>query len=66
MKFLALPTWSITAAIIPFLPADHPYKNKKVTLKEWANARTELCKFFDFFFWMQIIIFVILIQAVLK
>ena len=65
MKFLALPTWGLAACVQQFLPISHPLKNENPSLQKWAKNRTDLCKLFDLFFWMQIPILGLLLRAVI-
>lgn len=65
-KLFALPTWGIAAYINPVLPNSHPWKGKHPSLNSWIRGRTDLCKFLDFFFWMQIPVFAILLWVVFR
>lgn len=56
-QLLTLPTWIIAKLTIPFLPKNHAWKNKKFTLKDWADHSTNLNNQFSLTFWSFGIIF---------
>lgn len=56
MKTLvALPTWALTRMVRPFLPAQHPFKDRRFSLANWHAGQTPLCRGFDHVFWGGII-----------
>ena len=65
MKFVALPTWLLVRATIPFLPKDHRWRGERFTLAEWRATETPLSRQFDWNLWLSsgCAIYVILILA---
>jgi hypothetical protein len=49
MKFFSIPTWLITIFMIRFslLPANHSWRDRKFTLKDWREHQTVACRDFD-------------------
>lgn len=52
MKYTALPTWLLTQLFRPIFPETHQWKHRFYSLADWASGRTNLCKKFDFVFWL--------------
>ena len=50
-KVLVFPTWVVIGLLRPFLPATHPWKNKRFTLTDWAANSTPLNDTFAYCFW---------------
>lgn len=48
----AFPTWALTRFFSPFLPETHPWRFRRFTLREWEEGQTDLCRTFDFGFWV--------------
>jgi len=47
----SLPTWIIACVTIKFVKKDHPWYNKKFTLKDWYEHETDYTRFFDVLLW---------------
>lgn len=48
----AFPTWALTNAVTPFLPASHPWHGRTFSLRDWHAGQTPLCRLLDIaFFW---------------
>ncbi len=50
--FVAIPTWTITRLVLPFVPGNHPWYGKRFTLRDWASHQTPLCRMFDVMLWL--------------
>ena len=48
----SVPTFLLTKCMIPCLPEKHLWKNKRFSLQDWHKHQTNLCKLFDFVFWV--------------
>lgn len=53
-KFIAIPTWVLTNALVLIVPKNHVWKNKWFTLDEWSTNQTDTCKILDMFLWYSI------------
>lgn len=53
-KLLVLPTWILLGLMKPSLSKEHPWKNKKFTLTDWAKHSTDMNNYFSFLFWIGI------------
>lgn len=53
--FLAIPTWAIYRLAHVFLPQDHPWYQRKITLPEWSAGATDLTNVFGAIIWCQLI-----------
>jgi len=51
-QIITLPTWILYKILKPFLPKEHPWKNSKFSLSNWAENSTELNYNFSVFFWL--------------
>jgi hypothetical protein len=60
----SLPTWLLTSAILPFLPAEHPWKGRRFTLRDWHDHQTMMCRWFDFYLWTLSALAVYLLSSV--
>lgn len=59
-KIVAFPTWIIIRLGSRFYPNGHPFK-RKIPLAFWHKHETDICKQFDFIFWIASIMFVVII-----
>lgn len=48
-----IPVWLLTLCLKPFLPAAHPWRHQKLTLRSWVEKGTENAFIFGFVFWVQ-------------
>lgn len=51
MKLLLLPSWVLVRLMTPFLPSNHPFKNKKFTLDEWLKGSTNITMVLSILLW---------------
>jgi hypothetical protein len=54
-KILAFWPWFVNDCFNVFLPKDHPWKNKKMNIEDWARNGTDLSIFFGFIQWFNFI-----------
>jgi len=64
-QLLTLPTWVLVRILIPILPKKHIWKNRKFTLKYWAEHSTQLNDSFSMFFWVNAIALLFFIVFIL-
>lgn len=50
-----IPVWLITILLKPFLPADHPWKYERLTLRSWTQNGTKDARDFSLIFWFMLI-----------
>jgi len=51
-KLTLLPTWLLMRAVRPFLRAQHPFKQRNLTLTSWSEGATANCLMFGVTFWV--------------
>lgn len=54
-KILAFWPWFCNDCFKPFLPKEHPWKNKQFSIEDWARNGTDLSMFFGFIQWFNFI-----------
>lgn len=64
-KILVFPTWIIVRIVIPFLPKNHPWKNKKFSLENWAKHSTQANDMCSLFFWIAVVCEIIMLTLIL-
>lgn len=60
-RFLLIPVWLLTLAVIPRLPAKHPWRDRNMTLDGWERAATDNAVMFGFVFWVHGLTILVLI-----
>ncbi len=51
-QIIVLPTWVLVRIMIPFLPKNHAWKNRRFSLKNWAEHSRDLNDAFSILFWV--------------
>lgn len=51
-RIALIPVWLLTRALIPFLPADHSFRRRDMSLNGWVRGGTDLSVQFGIAFWL--------------
>lgn len=53
-KYIALPTWAIMRTVVK-LKKDHVWHDRNIVLEDWRRRQSDMCRMFDYFFWIQFV-----------
>ena len=65
-KLRSLPTWLVAMLIIRLhlLHGEHEWNNARFHLTDWSAHQTDLCKMFDYLFWVLLINSLVLVYLI--